>query len=31
MNWGTIKLITLQKLFSNDTSQITSDDTAMPT
>ena len=30
MNWGTIKLITLQKLFSNDTSQITSDDTAMP-
>lgn len=30
MNWGDLKLITLQKLFSNDASQIISDDTTMP-
>ena len=30
MNWGDIKLITLQKLFSNDTSQIIVDDTTSP-
>lgn len=30
MNWGDLKLITLQKLFSNDTSQIIVDDTTSP-